>query len=165
MLKRLSVILLVLFISLSAGLIYAYWDNLTVTKNETITIGEGLTVKVEAVATAPTGKVLIPSTATYVGANDVKKITLTYNVAASKTVSSGTMSVTATASNIKINDSTTHADLVTVTVSPSGSTTITTTPTVFTVEVTMDEPATQGAYDEVKGLPITFTLTFTGSVV
>ncbi|MGI6710842.1 MAG: hypothetical protein ACOX4W_05305 [Bacilli bacterium] len=163
MLKRLSVILLVLFISLSAGLIYAYWDNLTVTKDETITIGEGLTVEVEAVATAPAGKVLIPSTATYVGPNDVKKITLTYNVAASKTVS-GTMSVVATASNVKINNSTTHAGLVTVTVTPSGSTTITTTPTLFTVEVTMAEPATQAAYDEVKGQPITFTLTFTGSV-
>lgn len=164
MLKRLSVILLVLFISLSAGLIYAYWDNLTVTKDETITIGEGLTVEVEAKATAPAGKVLIPSTATYVGTNDVQKITLTYNVAASKTVS-GTMSVTATASNIKINNSTTHAGLVTVTVSPSDSTTITTSPILFTVEVTMAEPTTQAIYDEVKGKPITFTLTFTGSVV
>ena len=164
MLKRLSVILLVLFISLSAGLIYAYWDQLTVTKDETITIGEGLTVEVAAVAEAPIGKVLIPSTATYVGANDVTEINLTYNVAASKALDGQTLSVIATASNVKIGGETTHAGLVTVTVTPNGSTALSTTPTLFTVKVTMAEPSSQADYDEVKGQPITFTLTFTGSV-
>ena len=61
MLKKLVVLLVALFAIGGSVSAYAWWDTLQQTQNETLTVGEGTTLTVDVVATAPVGKVLVPS--------------------------------------------------------------------------------------------------------
>ena len=58
---------------------FSWWDNLSQEQNETLQVGEGVTLVVEAEATAPANKVLVPEGVT-MKTNDVDEIVLTYNV-------------------------------------------------------------------------------------
>lgn len=154
------VALVVLLLGSTVGA-YAYWDNLQQTQAETITIGAGTTLTVTADAVAPAGKVLVPA-GTVIKADDVEEIVLTYNVKLDKAAVAN-LNLAVVASNIKINDSTTNASLVTVDVSLA-SATVNNSDVVVTVTVTLSEPGTQAIYDAIINQDITFDLTFTATI-
>lgn len=160
MLKKLSVILLALFVLGGTAVAYAYWDNLQQTQEETINIGQGVTLQKSVVATAPAGHKLVPS-GVVLKANDVTSITLTYNVKLDvEALNALTLNVQA--SNIQIDGSATHAGLVNINISQA-SATVNATDVLVTVTVTLTQPATEAAYNAIINQPITFTLTFTAA--
>jgi hypothetical protein len=160
MFKKLSFILLALFVLGGTAVAYAYWDNLQQTQNETITIGNGVTLQKEAVAVAPAGKVLVP-TGVVLKANDVTSIVLTYNVKLDEAALTA-LNLSVSASNIQINGSSDYENLVNIAISPA-TTTVNATNVLITVTVTLTAPATVEIYNLIKNQPITFTLTFTAT--
>jgi hypothetical protein len=139
---------------------FSWWDNLSQTQNETIEIGEGVTLNVSAVATVPAGKVLVPA-GVVLKANDVEEIILTYNVKLDQTALDD-LNLSVEATNVQIGGSTDNIDLVNINISQS-SATVNDADVLVTVTITIDEPSTQAIYDLIKNQAITFTLTFTGS--
>lgn len=155
----LIVALLLLLLGSTIGA-YAYWDNLTASQVETITIGEGTTLTVTADAVAPAGKALVP-VGVILKSNDVESIELTYNVKLDQTVVTD-LDLSVVASNIQIGGSTANAGLVSVNIS-LGSATVNSSDVVVTVTVTLTQPATVTIYNAIKNQPITFDLTFTAA--
>ena len=139
---------------------FSWWDNLSQTQNETIEIGEGVTLNVSAVATVPAGKVLVPA-GVVLKANDVEEIILTYNVKLDQTALDD-LNLSVEATDVQIGGSTDNIDLVNINISQS-SATVNDADVLVTVTITIDEPSTQAIYDLIKNQAITFTLTFTGS--
>jgi hypothetical protein len=145
---------------LSAGLIYAYWDSLSVAKDETIVVGEGTSVEVVAVAEAPPGKTLVPA-GVVMGPNDVTSIELTYNVKLSKQASTA-LNLSVVASDKKIAGDSAYGDLVNVGI-VKGANTVNNTNVLVTVTVTLSAPGSAEVYEAIKNENITFTLTFSAS--
>ncbi|AIO18864.1 hypothetical protein KQ51_00985 [Candidatus Izimaplasma bacterium HR1] len=139
---------------------YAWWDTLQETQNETITVGEGTDLVVAVNATAPAGKVLIP-TGFVLGVNDVNEIVLSYDVNLSKTAQSD-LTLDVTASNVEIGGVTTNASLVNIVITPS-STNVNSGTTTVTVTITLTEPTTEAIYNAIINEDITFDLTFIAS--
>jgi hypothetical protein len=139
---------------------FSWWDNLSQTQNETIEIGEGVTLNVSAVATVPAGKVLVPA-GVVLKANDVEEIILTYNIKLDQTALDD-LNLSVEATDVQIGGSTDNIDLVNINISQS-SATVNDADVLVTVTITIDEPSTQAIYDLIKNQAITFTLTFTGS--
>lgn len=161
MFKKLFAVLAVALVLSGTVLAFSYWDNLQQEQSETITIGNGVTLEVAAVAVAPVGKVLVPS-GVVMKANDVASVVLTYNVKLDEAALED-LDLSVVASNIEIGGSALNADLVNVVISLA-SPTVNSTDVLVTVTVTLDQPATVAVYDVIKNQPITFDLTFTGSI-
>ena len=158
--KRLLAVLLVAIVFVGSGVAFSYWDNLQQTQNETINIGEGVSLTVSANATAPAGKFLVPSGA-IVKANDVTSVELTYDVVLDQTLASA-LNLSVSSSNVLIGGDATYANLVGISISPT-STTVNDTNVLVTITVTLSEPADVTAYNAVINQPITFDLTFTAT--
>ena len=139
---------------------FAYWDLLTKTQDETLEIGNGVELIVEAQAKAPEGKVLVPSTAV-LKPGDVTEIVLTYNVRINEPISSN-LDLTVTYSDVKIGLDSTNKDLVNISINLATSD-LNSTDVLVTVTVTLNEPTNEAQYNAIKNQPITFTLTFTGA--
>ncbi|MDD4355488.1 MAG: hypothetical protein PHP61_06290 [Candidatus Izemoplasmatales bacterium] len=139
---------------------YAWWDNLDQTQEETLTIGQGVTLEVAASAVAPEGKFLVP-TGAVLKANDVTEIVLTYNVALDQAVINP-LTLSVVASDVLINADATYADLVNINI-VKAETTVNNADVLVTVTVTLTEPATELAYNAVHNQPITFTLSFSAA--
>ena len=139
---------------------YAWWDNLDQTQEETLTIGQGVTLEVAASAVAPEGKFLVP-TGAVLKANDVTEIVLTYNVALDQAVINP-LTLSVVASDVLINADATYADLVNINI-VKAETTVNNVDVLVTVTVTLTEPATEVAYNAVHNQPITFTLSFSAT--
>jgi len=139
---------------------YAWWDNLDQTQEETLTIGQGVTLEVAASAVAPEGKFLVP-TGAVLKANDVTEIVLTYNVALDQAVINP-LTLSVVASDVLINADATYADLVNINI-VKAETTVNNADVLVTVTVTLTEPATELAYNAVHNQPITFTLSFSAT--
>ncbi|MDD4988414.1 MAG: hypothetical protein PHS68_05935 [Candidatus Izemoplasmatales bacterium] len=139
---------------------YAWWDNLDQTQEETLTIGQGVTLEVAASAVAPEGKFLVP-TGAVLKANDVTEIVLTYNVALDQAVINP-LTLSVVASDVLINADATYADLVNINI-VKAETTVNNVDVLVTVTVTLTEPATELAYNAVHNQPITFTLSFSAT--
>jgi len=161
MFKKLVVCLIVAVLLGGTVLAFSYWDNLQQQEQEQLNIGNGVTLVVSAVATAPAGKVLVPS-GVVMKANDVTSVVLTYNVKLDEAALAA-LNLEVLASNIEIGGSAVNADLVNVVISLASST-VNASDVLVTVTVTLDQPATVGVYDVIKNQPITFDLTFTGSI-
>jgi len=161
MFKKFFAVLVVALLLGGTVLAFSYWDNLQQQEQEEITIGNGVTLQVSAVATVPAGKVLVPS-GVVMKADDVDSIVLTYNVKLDEAALTA-LNLSVVASNIQINGSTVNADLVNIVISPA-TTTVNATNVLITVTITIDQPATVAIYDVIKDQPITFDLTFTGSI-
>ena len=157
--KVLAAIIVALLLG-GTALAFSWWDNLSQTQNETIEIGDGVTLNVAAVATVPVGKVLVPA-GVVLKANDVDEIVLTYNVALDQAALTA-LNLSVVASDVQIGGSTDNADLVNISISQA-SATVNDANVLVTVTVTINEPSTQAIYDLIKNQNITFTLTFTGS--
>lgn len=158
--KKVIAAIIVALLLGGTALAFSWWDNLSQTQNETIEIGEGVTLNVSAVATAPVGKVLVPA-GVVLKANDVDEIVLTYNVALDQAALTA-LNLSVVASDVQIGGSTDNADLVNINISQA-SATVNDADVLVTVTVTINEPSTQAIYDLIKNQAITFTLTFTGS--
>jgi hypothetical protein len=157
MIKKLAIALVALLAMGGTVSAFAWWDTLTETQNETLTIGEGTDLVVGVNVAAPAGATLIPN-GFVLGPNDVDSIVLSYNVNLSKvTASDLTLSVSAT--NVTIGGLTTNAGLVGIVISPS-STTINNSVVVVTVTVTLSEPASEAVYNAVINGQIAFDLVF-----
>jgi len=157
--KILAAVLVVLAIG-GSGLAFAWWDNLSQTQEETITIGEGVTLTVAAVAVAPAGKYLVPS-GVVLKANDVESIVLTYNVKLDQAAIDA-LDLTIVATAIQIGGDTTYSNLVTIQINQA-SPTVNSSDVLVTVTVTIAQPATIVEYNLIKNQPITFDLTFTAT--
>lgn len=94
--KSLLSIALVLLLVAITSLTFAYWDELTGSKQGTIDIGEGKRVTITETLKVPESKKLIPATALVVGDNDVQSITVKYNVAVTELVTGYHLDVTVT---------------------------------------------------------------------
>ena len=160
MLKRLSVVLLVLLVSLSAGLVFAFWDQLSQTKAEVINVGEGVVLEVAAVAEVPSGKFLVPA-GVVLKANDVEEVVLTYNVKLDQAAVDA-LNLAVVESDVLVGGAATYADLVNINIALA-SATVNGADVLVTVTVTLDEPATEAIYDAIKNKAISFTLTFTAT--
>lgn len=157
--KLIAVIALVLVLGGSA-LAYSWWDSLAVTENETLTIGQGVTLQVSAVATAPAGKVLVPS-GVVLKADDVTSVVLTYNVKLDLAAVTA-LNLSVTSSNVQIGGSTANASLVNIAISQASST-VNDTDVLVTVTVTLSQPADLATYTAVINKAITFDLAFTAT--
>lgn len=157
--KILAVIAVIL---LGGGSIYAfaYWDELEQTTNETIALGAGVTLTVDAVAIVPAGKFLVPEIA-ILKANDIKEIVLTYNVRLDLSVVTA-LDLAVVASNVLINGSAVNAALVNIGI-VQAFTTVNAADVLVTVTITLTEPATFAIYELIRNQPITFSLTFTAT--
>ena len=158
--KKVIAAIIVALLLGGTALAFSWWDNLSQTQNETLEIGEGVTLNVSAVAAAPVGKVLVPA-GVVLKANDVDEIVLTYNVALDQAALTA-LNLSVVASDIQIGGTTDNADLVNISISQA-SATVNDADVLVTVTVTIDEPSTQAIYDLIKNQSITFTLTFTSS--
>ncbi len=160
MLRKLSLFVIALVLIGGSALAFAWWDNLTVEEEETITIGEGVTLEVLAVAEVPEGKALVPA-GVILKADDVDEVELTYNVKLDTEVPEA-LDLDVVSSNIEIGGDATYAGLVNIDISLAEST-VNDVDVLVTVTVTLDEPADQTEYDAIVNQDITFTLTFTAS--
>lgn len=159
--KRFFVVLaLVALLFGSSVFAYSYWDNLQNDQQITVTAGQGVTLQVSAQATAPAGKVLVPS-GVVMGPNDVNEIDLSYNVSLDKAAASA-LNLDVTSSNVQIGGSTTYASLVNITITPA-STTVNDSNVLVSIVITLTEPADVTAYNAIIGQDITFDLTFLAS--
>ncbi|MFA5005870.1 MAG: hypothetical protein WC509_00160 [Candidatus Izemoplasmatales bacterium] len=159
--KKMLAVLIVALLLGGTGLAFAYWDNLQQQQAEELNIGNGVTLQVSAVATAPVGKVLVPA-GVVMKANDVSSIVLTYNVKLDEAALAA-LDLDVVASNIQIGGSTVNADLVNIDISLA-SATVNDANVLVTVTVTLDQPATVAIYNVIKNQAITFDLTFTASI-
>ena len=161
--KRLSVFLLVLLVSLSVGVVFAFWDSLQVEKTNSITIGEGVTLEVDVVATVPLGAILVPS-GSVMKANDVDSVVLTYNVKLDKAaVADLNLNTTVVAGSTKIGGDIANAGLVNIVITPV-TTTVNASNVLVTITVSLTAPADSTVYTAIINKPITFTLMFTASI-
>lgn len=151
--------LLLLTLTTTVTVTYAWWNKLTETKNETINLGEGVAVKVNAVAVVPAGKKLVPSGKAILSDNQVDAVELKYEVKLNRAVSTA-LNLTVVASEVKIGGETTYADLVNISIS-APATLLDQTPQEVVVTVRITEPANETEYDAIINKAITFTLTFT----
>lgn len=161
MFKKLFAVLAVALVLGGTVMAFAYWDNLQQKQNETIEIGNGVTLQVAAVAVAPEGKVLVPA-GVVMKANDVDEVVLTYNVKLDEAALEA-LHLSVVASNIKIGGSDVNADLVNVEIA-LGSATVNDANVLVTVTVSLNQPATVAVYDVIKNQSITFDLTFSAAI-
>jgi len=159
--KKLLAVLIVTLLLGGTAVAFSYWDNLQQEQAEQLTIGNGVTLEVDAVAVAPVGKVLVPA-GVVMKANDVNSIVLTYNVKLDEAALTA-LNLAVAASNIEIGGSAVNADLVNVNISLA-STTVNATDVLVTVTVTLDQPGTVAVYDVIRNQAITFDLTFTATI-
>lgn len=161
MFKKLFAVLAVALVLGGTVMAFAYWDNLQQQQNETIEIGNGVTLELSAVAVAPAGKVLVPA-GVVMKANDVDEVVLTYNVKLDEAALEA-LDLSVVASNIKIGGSDVNADLVNVEIA-LGSATVNDANVLVTVTVSLNQPATVAVYDVIKNQSITFDLTFSAAI-
>lgn len=159
MYKKLGALLVLLFILGGTVGAYAWWDSRTRDEEETINIGHGVTLEVEAVAEAPEGKFLIPVGA-IVKSDDVTEVVLTYNVAFNYALAED-LYLVVTHKDVEIDGDDSLAHLVNIDIHQAEAM-VNNVDVLVTVTVTLSEPADQAEYDAIANKPITFTLTFTG---
>lgn len=137
---------------------YAYWNSLQKTEDEALKVGSGIELLVAVDVKAPEGKVLVPTGLAY-GANDVDRITLTYNVVLDLPAKHN-MDLTVISSNVLIGGISTYSDLVKIDITMSSNTINNNLPSIVTVVVTLTEPSSQTIYEAIRNKPITFDLVF-----
>ncbi len=158
MFKRLMVVLILMLMVTSSTIAFAWWDNLSQSDNQTLLIGQGVTLEVEAVVTAPEGKVLVPK-GIVMKVNDVDSIELTYNVKLDYEVIED-LDLSVIADEIMIGRSNEHSDLVNIEITLSQDQ-VNNENVLVTVLVTLNMPVSEEQYQEIINQAITFTLRFT----
>ena len=144
--KSLLSIALVLLLVAITSLTFAYWDQLTGSKDGTVNIGEGKRVTITETLPVDADETLVPN-GVVKGTNDVYSITVKYNVAVTELVNGY------------------HLDVTVAT----GNELLVATPTIgaFNNEVaevvivfTLDMPANETEYNAVANQALSYTVTF-----
>lgn len=143
-----------------ASTTYAWWNTLQVAKDETVLLGEGVAVTVDAVVTAD--KALVPAGHLTNSTTQTELVVLTYDVAFDKDVTE-TFSLDVDISDVEIDGATTYAGLVNFNIDAPA--TVDNDGTVVTIEITLTEPSTEEIYNAIANKEITFTITFTTALV
>ncbi len=157
MLKRLMVVLILMLMVASSTIAFAWWDNLSQTDDQTLLIGQGVTLEVDTVVTVPEGKVLVPKgIVTKVG--DVDLIELTYNVKLDYEVIEN-LDLSVTAKNILIGESDKNSDLVDIDIVLSQDQ-VNSEDVLVKVYISLNMPESEAQYKEIINQKITFTLNF-----
>ena len=159
MIRKIGVLVLFLVLIGGSAGAFAWWDSLETTENDvTIGVGEGVTISVDL--DTPTDGNLVPD-GVIMKTEDITSSAITFNVTLDRADLEEELNLQAEVNNIEIGGSDTYAELVNASVDNPG--TIQNDSVVVTVTVTLDEPADQTAYDEIKNSDITFDVTFTAS--
>lgn len=158
--KKLLALLALLLLFGGTTVAFAYWDDLAQTEQEVLVIGEGVTLEVAAVATAPANSVLVPD-GVVMKANDVDSIVLTYNVALDKAALAA-LDLSVTYENVKINNVADTNNLVNINIT-TASAVVNDADVLVTVTVTLNEPNDFNTYQDIIGESISFDLVFEAS--
>lgn len=157
MLKRLMVVLILMLMVASSTIAFAWWDNLSQTDDQTILIGQGVTLEVDTVVTVPEGKVLVPK-GIVMKVGDVDLIELTYNVKLDYEVIEN-LDLSVIAKNILIGESDKNSDLVDIDIVLSQDQ-VNSEDVLVKVYISLDMPESEAQYKEIINQKITFTLNF-----
>ena len=157
MLKRLMVVLILMLIVASSTIAFAWWDNLSQTDEQTLLIGQGVTLEVDAVVTAPEGKVLVPK-GIVMKVGDVDLVELTYNVKLDYEVIED-LDLSVIAKNILIGDSDKNSDLDNIDIVLNQEQ-VNSEDVFVKVYISLDMPESEAQYNEIINQKITFTLDF-----
>ncbi len=154
--KKLLGVLLIVFVFSGTAFAFAYWDSLEANDNDvTVGIGEGVTLSVNL--DQQTDGVLVPS-GVVMKTDDVTEVEIEYTVSLDRTDLVSALDLAVVVDNIKINNDTTHAGLVSVT--PDNPKSIFNDSEIVTLTITLDMPGDESAYDAVNNQNITFDVTF-----
>lgn len=157
MYKKIVAIIIIAILLVGTGTAFAYWETSNQKVEETLSVGYGISLEVEAEATVPDGKLLVP-VGESLRDNDIEEVVLTYNTKTSETITEG-LNLDITASNILIGGLSTYSDLVNIDIEQVSST-VNSSDILVTVTVTILEPSTYEIYSQIVNQNITFTLTF-----
>ncbi len=157
MLKRLMVVLILMLMVASSTIAFAWWDNLSQTDDQTLLIGQGVTLEVDTVVTVPEGKVLVPK-GIVMKVGDVDLIELTYNVKLDYEVIEN-LDLSVTAKNILIGESDKNSDLVDIDIVLSQDQ-VNSEDVLVKVYISLNMPESEAQYKEIINQKITFTLNF-----
>lgn len=147
------------------GATWAYWDMLTQTKDETITLGEGDQITVSESTASSTLKLVPTSSTVTPDATETTSVTYTYDVTISqRAINKGVKKLTVTIDDVKIGGSATYASLVNFVITNETYTFEGTETIQVTVTVTLTEPANQTEYIAIANKSIAFKVVFTGTV-
>lgn len=154
--KLLSMFILILLFGANTAA-FAYWDTTQVNRVETVTLGEGLSLSIDAEVGPPEGMVLVPKQAV-LKPGDVKEITLEYLIRLDE-IPEDELELEVLASNVRIDGDTTYAEYIQfnyITSAPN----LTEAYARATIKITLNEPATRDIYESIKNGILTFTLNF-----
>lgn len=155
--KSVFVLFLLMLLGITATT-YAFWDKLTNRQNDnTVTIGEGTTIVVNAVATPEEGKTLIPS-GMVLGVNDVEEVVITYYVKLSKEAQNA-LNLNVTAENITVGGIENPFNLVNVAIVQDNAL-VNNVDVLVTITVTINTPVNESEYNSIANKQIKFDLVF-----
>jgi signal peptidase I len=152
------IVMIFAFVS-TVGVTYAWWNMLTQTESETITLGEGDELIVSETTTG--SGILIPDTQTATG-NEVTSITYVYEVSINnEALEAGATHLTVNIENVLIGGSSDYSSLVNFNITNETYTFESTGAIAVSVKVTLTEPPSQTVYDAIKNKDIIFDIVFT----
>jgi hypothetical protein len=160
-LKKLIIsgILMLLTLIALVGTTWAYWDMLTATENEIISIGYGDEITVSE-NTGTSTLELVPTTI-IPDSTETNSIVYTYTVGINQSAfDAGNKVLTTAVQNVLIGGASDYSSYVNFVINPVSHTFLSITAIQVTVTVTLIEPATQEVYDAIAGQPITFDVVF-----
>ncbi|MBI9009988.1 MAG: hypothetical protein JEZ05_08145 [Tenericutes bacterium] len=160
MYKKIIAILIVAILLVGTGTAYAYWENSNSITTETINVGYGLTLKMEALAKVPEGKILVPE-GEAIRDNDIEEVILTYRVNITEEISKN-LDLLVGVNNILIGGDSTYSDLVNIDIQQS-SDTVNNNAVLITITVTIIEPSSYEIYSKIVNQNISFTISFDAS--
>lgn len=163
MFKKLAIVLVALFAFGGTVSAYAWWDQLQVTdSSQTLTIGEGANLSVQATFAPDSGKTLVPNTV-MLGANDVTSYDIEYTLVLDKQLAADA-NLSAVVDSIDVGGNGNPENVISVAVSYDDALQGINADNdiVVTLTVTMIEPS-QTAYAQVADQVITIGVTFTAN--
>ncbi len=162
MVRKLLVAILALFIVGGSVSAFAYWDDLSDQQQETVSIGQGLTVTATETTSPAAGKALVPTGKVRNALSETDSHVYVYTVTLDQQVTTD-LTLTATINNLEIDGLTENAGLANVEVTytgANGQALNNDSDVVVTVTVTLTEPGTDVQYNAIKTTDITFDVDF-----
>lgn len=157
MYKRIIALVIIAILFSGTGFAFAYWDDFTKEETATLNIGYGVALIVEAEATVPEGKILVPPGES-VRVNDIEEVVLTYIAKTDQEIMDG-LYLLITVDNILIGSQSTYSDLVNINIEQS-SNTVNNSDVLVTITITINEPSSYEIYSQIMNQNISFQLTF-----
>lgn len=162
MIKKIFVtILLVIILFGGTSVAFSYWDNLQESYDASVSVGEGVSLKLDVEAKAPEGSVLVPLGKNYV-TNSVDEIILTYNVYLDMNTTND-LNLDVYASNVLLGGSNEYSNLINIEITQE-SDFVNNSEVLISVSITVTDPQDYQTYQAIVNQEVTFTLTFEATV-